>query len=92
MFGPALVDEAARCVPTDEPRSESGHLAARLILELLAVGVISKVSARILPGVVLSTTIPSTPNRQDKPPSWPAGCFLALGSGLGLVGTASARR
>ena len=35
---------------------------------------------------------PSTPNRQDKPPSWPAGCFLALGSGLGLVGTASARR
>ena len=35
---------------------------------------------------------PSTPNRQDKPPSWPAGCFLALGSGLGLVGTVSARR
>ena len=35
---------------------------------------------------------PSTPNRQDRPPSWPAGCFLALGSGLGLVGTVSARR
>ena len=36
--------------------------------------------------------LPSTPNRQDKPPGWPAGCFLALGSGLGLVGTASSRR
>ena len=35
---------------------------------------------------------PSTPNRQDKPLGWPAGCFLALGSGLGLVGTVSARR
>ena len=58
MFGPALIDEAPSGVPTDEPRSEPGHLAARLILELLAVGVISKVSARILPGVALSTTIP----------------------------------
>ena len=37
-------------------------------------------------------SIPSTPNRQDKPPGWPAGCFWALGSGLGLVGTVSARR
>ena len=32
------------------------------------------------------------PNRQDKPLGWPAGCFWALGSGLGLVGTVSARR
>ena len=35
---------------------------------------------------------PSTPNRQDKPASWPAGCFLALGADLRFVATASARR
>ena len=64
---------------------ESEALVAQVLLQV--------VEDRALPGDPLVSSTCGVERRGEFSPLGPlAGCFLALGSGLGLVGTASSRR